>query len=309
MKEVKHDGVCKKEARVDKVEKGMAISISSNNSTDSVGTSTDNSVGSTELTQMPMRVVAFGADENQRVKIWRPWGPNELNSLLFQNSFPNPKVSPTLFMDKLETMTRVYDIVPCDLTQIMECALGTVAFRDLKDELAIPDGTTWEGGQTVATCLKIIRNALKAYTRRFANIHNITSACQKQQEEVLDWAARFKSLWQTDSGMEENEGEPFQVQNFVNGLKPAIKKHLKTVVLGWESQTMSAIVNIAIKVERQVNSTDLKNKGQEVRLFYQGSNAGQPRGRKKNRRKPAVCWICGVKGHYARDCRGEKPPQ
>ena len=65
--------------------------------------------------------------------------------------------------------------------------------------------------------------------------------------------------------MDTSEAEAFQVQGFVNGLKPAIKKHLQTVVLGWESQTMSGIVTMAIQAERQVIANKPKNK--DVGMF------------------------------------------
>ena len=93
---------------------------------------------------------------------------------------------------------------------------------------------------------------MNVYAGRNACLSNITTCRQEDTGTVEVFRCRFiKVLWETNRGMGGDQGQAFQVACFVNWLLPHITKHLKLVMLNWETATFTDVRTATLNVERQ----------------------------------------------------------
>ena len=265
-----------------------------------------------------MRVVAVGPNPNDRVKVYRPWTPTELCAMV--NQFPKPDKNPTGFLQQLTTICHCYDPTPRDIQQLMMACFGE-RFEEVRQAMAIPDRDNWDQLHTQENCVIGIGTAVNAYAGRNACLSNITTCRQEDTETVEVFSRRFKVLWETNSGMGGDQGQAFQVACFVNGLLPHITKHLKLVMLNWETAPFTDVRTAALNVERQYKDKK-RSVVKEVGVFYsqeravgllpdRGRGSFQRRGRYQSNQQQRgctplmrkdCCYLCGESGHWSKMC-------
>ena len=189
--------------------------------------------------------------------------------------------------------------------------------------MAIPDRDNWDQLHTRENCVVGIGTAVNVYAGCNACLSNITTCRQEGTETVEGFSCRFKVLWETNSGMGGDQGQAFQVACFVNGFLPHITKHLKQVMLNWETDPFTDARTAALNVERQYKDKK-RSAVKEVGVFYSqeapvGPSPGRGRGRgrpkyrggyqsNQQQKGPRIranknyCYACGDSGHWSNEC-------
>ena len=282
-------------------------------------------------------MVEVAGPDGLAIVVHRPWTTSDIQAAI--SHLPSPSnAGGVKFAEELLVFCREFRPTSFELRRLLMAKMGNgwakIAGGYPQQDLRMVH-TDWDNAAN-AVYMNTINNLCRRIEAAFPvrmDMTNISACKQEEDESVHNYLTRLTEAHNTHSGLtpppdvnapEITPWEAHLRNSFINGLRLDVASLLKHTCIQWDSGKLSLIEAHAVHAEKLIRDGDKRRKDRRetdlhnaTLTVFRGTPRGYSRGRGRGRNRggfqgrrgdrmwtddPDICFHCGEKGHWAKDC-------